>query len=108
MSTPKRGPAELLRTARQAKENGDHFLTLGASVGAIGLAGAALGAVCPLCVVATPAFLGLGVVQLIRGLVLSSRAKSGAAVALGANPADDERLIDAVAGVDAAPLLPHT
>ena len=29
-------------------------------------AGAALGAVCPLCVVATPALLGLGVVQKLR------------------------------------------
>lgn len=107
MSTSKRSPSELLRTARQAKENGNHFLTLGASVGAIGLAGAALGAICPLCVVVTPAFLGLGVVQRLRGLVLSSRARSSAAVALVANPANDARLTAAVAGGDAALLSPH-
>lgn len=47
-------------------EAGNTLLTYGFTVGAVGLAGAALGAVCPLCVVATPALLGLGVAQKLR------------------------------------------
>ena len=54
--------------------SGNQLLTLGLTVGVVGVAGAALGAVCPLCVVATPAFLGLGVIQKLRALVLSRRA----------------------------------
>lgn len=83
MSDPRDTPAEQLRTARTANEQGNHFLTLGASIGAMGLAGAALGAVCPLCVVATPALLGLGAVQKLRGVLLARRAK---------NPGEDDRL----------------
>lgn len=98
MSDPKDpNPAELLRTARGANEQGNHYLTLGASIGAMGLAGAALGAVCPLCVVATPAFLGLGAVQKLRGLFLAKRAK---------NPAEGERLTEAVAADEAAAQTP--
>jgi hypothetical protein len=71
----KTSPAELLRNAGRASAAGTDLLTIGASVGALGLAGAALGAVCPLCVVATPALLGLGALQKLRSLMLSRRAE---------------------------------
>lgn len=75
MSSPAaQTPAELDRKSRQAAEQGRSFLTMGLSVGAIGLAGAALGAVCPLCVVATPALVGVGALQKLRAVVLSRRA----------------------------------
>lgn len=56
----------VLSRARQLNDSGGDFLKTGALIGVMGVAGAALGAVCPLCVVATPAFLGLGVVQKLR------------------------------------------
>ncbi len=68
-------PAELWRNGQQASQLGTTFLTAGASVGAIGLLGAAVGAVCPLCVVATPALLGLGVVQKVRARLLTRAAE---------------------------------
>lgn len=68
--------AELVRNAQRAKATGTDLLTMGASVGAIGLAGAALGAVCPACVVATPALLGFGLVQKLRAFFLSRKAKN--------------------------------
>lgn len=74
MSTDAPNPAELDRQRRRVSEQGTSFLTMGLSVGAIGLAGAALGAVCPLCVVATPALLGAGAVQKLRAALLSRRA----------------------------------
>ncbi len=58
------------RASQQASQLGSTFLAAGVSVGVIGVAGAALGAVCPLCVVATPALLGLGVVQKLRAHLL--------------------------------------
>ena len=73
--------------ARRANASGTNLLTLGLSVGAVGLAGAALGAVCPLCVVATPALLGLGVVQKLRAFYLSRRAPSAADAHPGVEPA---------------------
>jgi hypothetical protein len=100
MSSTKDTEAEALRSARAATQHGNHLLAMGASVGAIGLAGAALGAVCPLCVVATPALLGVGVVQRLRGLVLARRARV-------ANPAPGERLTGPVAGDAAALPSPH-
>jgi hypothetical protein len=80
---PKLSPAEILRNAGRANAAGKDLLTIGLSVGAVGLAGAALGAVCPLCVVATPALLGFGLVQRLRGFILTRRAR---------NPAGDARL----------------
>lgn len=68
--------AELVRNAQRANAAGTDLLTIGASVGAIGLAGAALGAVCPACVVATPALLGFGLVQKLRAFFLSKKAKN--------------------------------
>lgn len=52
---------------------GNSLLAYGLTVGAVGLAGAAVGAVCPLCVVAAPALLGLGVAQKLRARLLSAR-----------------------------------
>lgn len=49
----------------QAEANS--FLATGASVAAIGVAGAVIGgAVCPVCVVAAPALLGVGVWKRLR------------------------------------------
>lgn len=61
--------------AGRANATGNELLTAGLAVGAVGLAGVALGAVCPLCVVATPALLGLGAVQKLRARYLSARAR---------------------------------
>lgn len=72
----KTSTAELIRNARRASASGTDLLTIGASVGALGLAGAALGAVCPACVVATPALLGFGLLQKLRGFFLAKRAKN--------------------------------
>ena len=68
-------PQSLTRDAHRASAAGNDLLRIGLSVGAIGLAGAALGAVCPVCVVATPALVGLGAVQKLRGLLLARRAE---------------------------------
>lgn len=68
--------AEQLRDARKASATGSELLGIGAAVGAIGLAGLALGAACPVCTVATPALLSAGVVQKLRGLWLSRRARA--------------------------------
>ena len=76
MIMKKRSLAELVRNAQHAQAAGTDLLTIGASVGAIGLAGAALGAVCPVCVVATPALLGLGLVQKLRAFFLSQKMKN--------------------------------
>ena len=66
-------------SACRANASGTEFLTLGLGVGALGVAGAAIGAVCPLCLVATPALLGLGVVQKLRAFLLSRRAAAPSA-----------------------------
>lgn len=59
-------PAEQLRSALRTDHAGNDFLRAGLAVGAIGVGGALLGAVCPLCVVATPALISLGAVQKVR------------------------------------------
>lgn len=56
----------MLDAPHHAGSIGGELLKAGAAVGTIGLAGAALGAVCPLCVVMTPALLGLGAVLKLR------------------------------------------
>lgn len=49
------------------KKEGNICIGTGLGVGALGAAGAAvLGAVCPVCIVATPLLIGAGVVQHIR------------------------------------------
>lgn len=62
-------------SAQSASAHGTTLLMTGLAVGAVGAAGALLGAVCPLCVVATPALLSLGVVQKLRGRWLAARDK---------------------------------
>lgn len=69
-------PAELLHAANQVDQSGNELLRAGLAVGAVGLGGALIGAVCPLCVVVTPALLGLGAVQKLRAVLNSRRAKS--------------------------------
>jgi hypothetical protein len=75
MKPTKRSPAEVLRNAGRADAMGSDLLRVGLSVGALGVAGAALGAVCPICVVATPALLTFGVLQKIRSFFLTRRAR---------------------------------
>ena len=67
--------AEERRKIAKASQQGTELLTAGLGVAAIGIAGAALGAVCPLCVVATPALLGLGTVQKLRAKWLERKAR---------------------------------
>lgn len=50
------------RRAEQQREEGNACLRAGAGVGAVGLAGGLLvGSTCPLCIIATPALLAVGV-----------------------------------------------
>lgn len=81
VKTSRLSPAEILRNAGRANATGTDLLTVGLSVGALGLAGAALGAVCPACVVATPALLGFGLLQKLRAFFLRRRARNPAVVA---------------------------
>ncbi len=73
--------SELLRNSRRASDSGTDLLTMGASVGALGLVGAVIGAVCPVCVVVTPALVGLGAVQKVRGALLAAKARKAAETA---------------------------
>ena len=70
---------ETVRASQRADQSAGDLLKIGLGVGAIGLAGAALGAVCPVCVVATPALLGAGAVQKLRARWLAARALGAAA-----------------------------
>lgn len=67
-------PAELWRKSQSTHHTANELLKAGVAVGAIGAAGALIGAVCPLCVVATPALLGLGTVGKLRAMLLGRRA----------------------------------
>ncbi|MDX2011051.1 MAG: hypothetical protein SFW67_12700 [Myxococcaceae bacterium] len=69
-------PTRLLQQSRLAKDQGTQFLTAGLGVGAIGALGALAGAVCPLCVVATPALLGAGLVRAAWGKHLERKARA--------------------------------
>lgn len=69
-------PAELLRRSQLAKDQGKQWLAAGAGVGAIGALGALIGAVCPLCVVMTPALLIAGAARAIWAKVLERRAST--------------------------------
>lgn len=75
MSKP-RSPAELLQDSRLARDQSTQWLAAGLGVGAIGALGAVAGAVCPLCVVATPALLGAGVVRRVWAKHLEKRANA--------------------------------
>ncbi|MEZ4443009.1 MAG: hypothetical protein R3B72_28195 [Polyangiaceae bacterium] len=63
-----REAAELEQAAvDEERADANHMLGMGASIGAIGLLTAtAFGAVCPACIVATPALLGYGLYKRIR------------------------------------------
>lgn len=78
MSDVSKSPAELLKKSQLAKDQGLQWLAAGAGVGAIGALGAVVGAVCPLCVVATPALLGAGLVRTAWAKHLERRAKQDA------------------------------
>jgi hypothetical protein len=53
--------------AKTLREDGNALLGAGLGVAAIGaLGGLVAGAVCPVCIVATPALIGAGVVQRVR------------------------------------------
>jgi hypothetical protein len=65
----------MLRSSVKASQSGTELLLTGLGVGAIGLAGAAIGAVCPLCVVATPALLSAGALQKLRAKWLERKAR---------------------------------
>ncbi|MBE2251617.1 MAG: hypothetical protein IAE78_18890 [Myxococcus sp.] len=82
--TKARTPAELLRDGRLAHGQGLEWLKAGLGVGAVGVLGAVAGAVCPLCVVATPALLGAGLARAAWGRHLEKKAQ--AAVALPTPP----------------------
>lgn len=64
-----------MRDSRAAKEQGKQWLTAGLGIGAVGVLGAVAGAVCPLCVVATPTLLGAGLVRTAWAKHLERRAK---------------------------------
>jgi len=65
--------------ARTLREDSNSLLGAGLGLGAFGAAGGLLlGAVCPVCIVATPALIGAGVVQRIRAARLSASRKHSA------------------------------
>lgn len=70
----------LAQQGEAAGKQGTDFLTAGAAVGAMGVAGALLGAVCPLCVVVTPALVGAGLVQKWRARRLKLKAAAAGPV----------------------------
>lgn len=74
-----RTPAELLKDSRAAREQGKQWLTAGLGIGAVGVLGAVAGAVCPLCVVATPTLLGAGLIRTAWARHLDQRARASAA-----------------------------
>lgn len=73
---PEAEPIEDRREASEReKKAANEFLAMGLSVGAVGAAGAVLlGATCPLCVVATPALLGVGLLRRARAARMAARA----------------------------------
>lgn len=76
MVDPSTAPAELMRAANRTDHTANDLLRAGLAVGVIGVGGALIGAVCPLCVVATPALLGLGAVQKLRASLQARRVKA--------------------------------
>lgn len=67
-------PAALMRDSRNAKDQGHQWLAAGLGVGAVGALGLLAGAVCPLCVVATPTLLGAGAVRTLWAKHLERKA----------------------------------
>lgn len=70
-------------TVEQQRADGNRYLGAGLGIGAFGVAsGLLLGAVCPLCIVATPALLGAGVYKRIcaqRSAAAAEHREEGAA-----------------------------
>lgn len=55
------------KTISESRMDANSLLAAGASAGAIGAAGALItGAVCPLCIIATPILLGVGFLKRMR------------------------------------------
>jgi hypothetical protein len=55
------------KTIEESKSSANRLLAAGASAGALGTAGALItGAVCPLCVIATPVLVGAGLVKRLK------------------------------------------
>ena len=69
-------PLEVMNDSRSARQQGKEWLTAGLGVGAIGVLGALAGAVCPVCVVATPALVGAGLARLGWAKHLQHRAQA--------------------------------
>lgn len=91
--------------ARSTKSNGNSLLAMGLSVGAVGVAGAALGAVCPLCVIVTPALLGAGLVQRLRATRMERQAvRREAADGLDGDPHRREAPTADPAGLASSPV----
>ncbi|MBL8917975.1 MAG: hypothetical protein JNJ54_03870 [Myxococcaceae bacterium] len=81
-----------MRDSRVAKEQGKQWLTAGLGIGAVGVLGAVAGAVCPLCVVATPTLLGAGLIRTAWARHLDKRARAAATGAsLSSEPVPAER-----------------
>ena len=84
--TSTRSTHALLRAADKADTSGGELLRAGLAVGAIGVVGVVLGAEWPICAFGTPALLGLGAVQKLRGRWLAWRAKQNSHAAKAAQP----------------------
>jgi len=55
------------KTIDESRSDANNLLAAGASAGAIGTAGALItGAVCPLCIIATPVLLGVGFLKRMK------------------------------------------
>jgi hypothetical protein len=74
MSDEHESPVELMTKSRNARQQGKEWLAAGLGIGAMGVVGAVAGAVCPVCVVATPAFLGAGLVRTLWSKHLEKKA----------------------------------
>lgn len=73
-------------SAETLRQDSNTLLGAGVGIGAIGALGALVGgAVCPVCIVATPALIGAGVVQRVRS-ARSKRARDASAQVIEQRP----------------------
>ena len=78
-------------SVEQLRSDGNSYLGAGVGLGVFGLAsGALLGAVCPLCIVATPALLGAGVYKRICASRAAKQNTPGAPLARAATQGRQE------------------
>jgi hypothetical protein len=85
----------MVERTKEDNNEANTMLAGGATIAAIGIAGAiAGGAVCPVCVVAAPLLLGIGVARKIRAAKRKARAEDAAPLneATGASILPDKRL----------------